>query len=148
MKKFAASCLLVLAFLLTAACFAGCNGCGNEKELAYGEKYGTDSYCFVFNADGTGKECHYSTYSSNVYSYAVNFLWQIQSDNRIYLVFNGVTYNDDHTGEKNAKSVFSHPLTYSRDMLTYTYVSGYSVSTSTYTAKFVRQGSRLDVSND
>ncbi|MDE6667343.1 MAG: hypothetical protein K2K38_03220 [Clostridia bacterium] len=148
MKKFAASCLFILAFLLTAACFAGCNGCNKENELVYGEKYGRDYHSFVFNADGTGKENRSGTNSSGAYSYTVDFLWQIQSDNRIYLVFNGVTYNDDHTANKDVDSACDFPLTYSRDMLTYTYVSGYMGGSSTYTARFIRQGSRLDVSND
>ena len=143
MKKFAASCFLVLVSVITITCFSACN---NGSELAYGEKYGKDNNCFVFNADGTGKNYYYKQSETSVTSYVINFLWQIQSDNYIYLVFDSVTYNDDHTGNKDVTSVVSRPISYSKDMITYTYVSGY-MAAGTYTSQFIRQGSRLDLSD-
>ena len=165
MKKFLVSFLLIIACVVTAVCFAGCNngsGIGDgekngesnsELDLTFGEKYGKDDYCYVFNEDGTGKEYYYHKYEDEygseapVSSYTVSFLWEIQSDNCIHLIFDSVTYNSDHTASKNVKSVNSHPFAFSKDLLSYTYVSGGQYTTSTNVSYFIRQGSRLDVSN-
>ena len=165
MKKFLVSFLLTIACVVTAACFAGCNngsglgdgkkngGSNSEIDLTFGEKYGKDNYCFVFNEDGTGKEYYYEKEEdlyeggTRVRSYTISFLWQIQSDNCIHLIFESVLYNSDHTDSKNVNSVNSHPFTFSKDLLTYSYVSGSQYSTYTYKSQFIRQGSRLDVSN-
>ena len=162
MKKFLVSFLLIIACVVTAACFAGCNngsGLGDgkkngesssEPDLTYGEKYGEDDNCYIFNADGTGTHDYYykadDYYGGSVSSYTISFLWQIQSDNCIHLIFESVLYNSDHTASKDVNSVNSHPIAFSKDLLTYSYVSGSQYSTYTYDNQFIRQGSRLDLS--
>ena len=152
MKKFLVSFLLIVACVVTAACFAGCND-KSELELTYGEKYGEDDDCYIFNADGTGTHEYYNKNTdlygeeTSVSSYTISFLWQIQSDNCIHLVFDSVTYNSDHTASKTVDSINSYPIAYSKDMLTYSSVSGGQYSTYTRNVQFIRQGSRLDVTN-
>ena len=150
MKKFLVSFLLIIACVVTAACFAGCED-KEEIDLTFGEKYGKDDNCYIFNADGTGTHDYYykadDYYGGSVSSYTISFLWQIQSDNCIHLVFDSVIYNSDHTSSKNVNSVNTSPIAYSKDMLTYSYVSGTQYSTSTREVQLIRQGSRLDLSN-
>lgn len=140
MKKFIVFALLALSCAVTAVCFAGCIG----DTLKYGEKYGRDADCYIFYKDGTGRHERYYK-GDSVNSYTIYFLWQVQSDNAIYLVFDSVEYNDDHTAAESidADDLVNYPIYYSSDMISYNYVSGYtSVYTRTY--KFIRQNSRLD----
>lgn len=153
MKKFAVSALLALVCVIGAVCFIGCDnrGVNGGSGLTYGEKYGKDDNCYIFYKDGTGcHEYYYSyAYDNTVESYTIRFLWQVQSNNAIYLVFDKIEYNDNHTASKSANEdiLTRLPIYYSEDMICYTFATG-APGTYTTTYKFIRQNSRLDLNND
>ena len=151
MKKTIIALMLLVLMLALVSCsmLDGVNSVISPIE--YGKRYmkGENDF-YVFNADGTGYREYKQVESKYTLSGRIEFVWRGASDGAVYLFKTQEHYNTDHT---EGKTLFlaEEPLYFGEDFLVYSYVSGsvlgmsvVSGSTSTYTARYIVEGSELE----
>ena len=150
MKKTIAASLLLVLILALVSCSMPFGAISLKSSIEYGKRYmqGENDF-YVFNADGTGYHEYKRVESKYTLSGRIEFVWRGASDGAVYLFKTQEHYNTDHT-EGKTLSLAEEPLYFGEDFFVYSYVSGnvfgssfVSGSTSTYTTKYIVEGSAL-----
>ena len=117
------------------------------KMMDFEAKYVVNGYSYyLFHSDGTGEYVIDHTYEyeyleNYTVSGTVEFVWREASDGAIYLFKTEERYNENHT-DGYSLGIITEPIYFGEDFFAYTRTG----AGNSYTTKFVREGSSLDLS--